>query len=108
MTIGEFYEKLTSILILCDGWTTSGPRSIRHNAEVGGIWDSLNQVGLAQECVLEAKNTPLGFFHKNLSVPPGHPAADKTIGDLFIRLCNRTGLQAIDEGDHYHVEPTWP
>lgn len=108
MTTGEFYEKLTIILLLCDGWMTSGTRSIRHNAEVWGVWDSLHQVALAIDCQLEAKDAKLGTFHHHLSVPPGHVDADKTLGDLFIRLCDRVGLLAIDEGDHYHVQLKWP
>ncbi len=65
----------------------------------------MHQIGLAFNCKLENKDRLLATFHHNLSVGHAHPAADKTMGDLFERMCDRAGLLAIDAGDHYHVQP---
>ena len=31
-----------------------------------------------------------------------------TYGELFEAMCDRVALLAIDEGDHYHVQPKRP
>ena len=108
MSPGEFYTKLTNVLLLCNGWMTSGPRSIQHNAEVGGVWTSLHQLGMAQDCVLQDPKgnipnvtRPRMYMGKWTHIP-------FTYGELFEAMCDRVALLAIDEGDHYHVQPKRP
>ena len=108
MSPGEFYEKLTAVLLLHNGWMTSGVRSITHNSDVGGVWDSLHQVALAQDCKLEDKNATIKNTRHITAVQGEIEHENKTMGDLFIRMCDRIGLLAIDEGTHYHVQPKNP
>ncbi len=108
MTVGEFYEKLTFILLLCNGWTTSGLRSIHHNADIGGVWDSLHQVAKGQDCELQDKDKEVPHATRPRLFSGIEKEVPFTYGELFTRMCERLGLLAFDEGDHYHVQPKWP
>ncbi len=108
MSPGEFYQKTTSVILLCNGWTTSGTRSIVHNAEVDGVWSSLHQVGLGIDCKLEHKDIFVIGAMRRKRVQGIEKEAPFTYGELFEKMCDRIGLLAIDEGDHYHVQPKQP
>ena len=108
MSPSEFYQKLTACLLLCDGWMTSGVRSIENNAYVGGVWNSLNQVGLAMDCVLEDKSLYVPMARRPAKTPGSAIKEQFTYGELFIEMCDRVGLIAKDEATHFHVQPKIP
>jgi len=108
MSPSEFNTKIGNALYVVGGWTTSGQRTAHHNADVGGIWDSLHQVDMAKDCIVPLMNEPMSTLHAKW-IPANLPGGkDRTIGDLFVKLCSRMGLLALDEVDHYHVQPKRP
>ncbi len=108
MAPSEFTEKLTRCLLLCDGWLTSGPRPIKHNAVVGGVWDSLHQVGMGYDCKLDTPRMLVPIARQITINREGIIEKEFTYAELFVRMCSRLGLLAIDEGDHFHVQPRVP
>lgn len=86
MTIGEFWGRVTTLVIVFDGRVTSGPRSARQNKAVGGVDNSYHIFGLAADVVLGAWE-------------------DKV---LFSLGAARLGIQVIDEVEkknHLHLQP---
>lgn len=63
---------------------TSWIRSAKRNHEVGGKSSSYHLLGLGVDCLLDAP----------------------TYKDSFIKDAKRLGLDAVDEGDHVHLEPS--
>ena len=74
------------ILLLAINWAisvTSWGRTQKHNEEVKGVKDSHHLRWLGLDAVLDDNK-------KNL---------------LFEKDCDRMGIRAIWEGDHYHLQP---
>ncbi len=78
----NFAEKMGLINRICPGTISSGYRDRKLNTEVGGSWDSMHQLGLAVDVVLNDRDNDL---------------------KLFIRMAVRLGLFVYDEYDHVHV-----
>lgn len=83
MTIIDFIQTCMILKVKYEYSTTSWIRSARRNHEVGGLTSSYHLVGLGLDVVLDVST------HK----------------DSFIKDARRLGLDAIDEGDHVHLEP---
>lgn len=83
MTIGEFWQHVTTICHLFNLRVTSGPRSHHWNKSVGGVPDSYHLVGMAADLV------------------PCRPEDKENLKDMAERL----KIVAIDEGDHWHLQP---
>jgi hypothetical protein len=87
MPVSGFTDFAHAVEFLCQqfgGSVTSGHRSAKRNAAVGGVPNSLHLQGLAVDIVLD---------------DPAHHGE-------FLMACSRLGLRAIDEGDHIHVQVT--
>ena len=81
--ISDFIEK---ILILCykyQGSVSSWGRTREHNTDVGGVHNSFHMLWLGIDVVFKP-------MVKNVE---------------FEQDADLLGLQAIFEGDHYHLEP---
>jgi len=78
-----FESKVRRVLLVCPGSVTSGKRSRKRNAAVGGVSNSMHLLDLAKDIVLDDR---------------------KRDRFLFARLCKRLRLWILDEGDHIHVQ----
>jgi len=77
-----FESKVRRVLLVCPGSVTSGKRSRKRNARVGGVRNSMHLLDLAKDVVLDTR-------------------AD---AKLFMQLCKRLKLWTLDEGNHIHVQ----
>lgn len=91
MSIGGFAEAVAVLLALYPGSVTSWFRSTQRNKMVGGGPGSWHLAGLAADIVLDNPQTT------------DRPAT-KQIRDKCVDRARRLGLDAVDEGDHIHVE----
>ena len=83
MRLAEFWEKAVLLCKEFNGSMTSGVRSEKRNAEVGGVSLSWHRYGLAVDVVLD----------------------DPTQKDAFRKRAEKLGFPfTIDEGDHIHVQ----
>jgi len=74
------------VVILCSKWrgsVSSWGRTPKHNKDVGGVEKSIHLLWLGADVILD--------------VMEKDPAFEKD--------CDLTGLEAIFEGDHYHLQP---
>lgn len=85
MTLYEFVDNIQILRSIYPMSCTSWFRSIKRNKEVGGLDNSFHRMGLAIDVVMD----------KDFNF----------VVTQFITDCSRLGLQAIDEKDHYHLEP---
>lgn len=88
VTFGEFWERVAVLCAIYSGSWTSGARTEARNAVVGGSsrsYHRLRRGGRGCDVVLDEMS----------------PAALGAFGEAA-RQC---GLDAIDEGDHIHLEP---
>ena len=83
MNVTDFILTCITLKTKFEYSVTSWIRSSRRNHEVGGKSNSYHLVGLGIDVVLDIP------IHK----------------DSFIKEARRLGLDAIDEGDHVHLEP---
>lgn len=84
MILHEFITAVAVLSIEFNFSITSWIRTKLRNKEVGGDPHSFHLLGLAVDCVLD------------------NPADN----DAFIRRARRLVLDAVDEGDHIHLEPS--
>lgn len=81
--LSDFLQAAHQLALSTGGSVTSGLRTAKHNATVGGVPNSLHLVALA-----------LDLVH------------DTTEGKhRAIELAPLLGLTALDEGDHLHIQP---
>lgn len=83
MTIFDFISVILTLAAEFDFSVTSWLRSRSRNKEIGGNAEGFHLCGLAVDAVLD---TPT---HK----------------ESLMKRARRLGLDAIDEGDHVHLEP---
>ena len=83
MLLAEFWEKAVLLCKEFDGSMTSGVRSEKRNAQVGGAGLSWHVAGLACDVVLDDWGRKAAFIQRA-----------KAYGFPFI----------LDEGDHLHVQ----
>jgi hypothetical protein len=77
---------IENVLILAIRWAfsvTSWGRTPKHNKDVGGVDDSHHLRFLGLDVILD-ENKKSSLFEKD---------------------CDRMGIRAIWEGDHYHLQP---
>lgn len=79
----SFYVAVMAYCGLMNASQTSGYRTQAHNAEVGGVNNSLHLVGLAVDVVYD--NPISSGFRESIA--------------------KRLGLLLIEEGDHDHLQP---
>lgn len=84
MTRGEFADAVYTYCLLTGGSTTSGIRSTKRNAAVGGVAYSPHRFGLGQDVVYD-------------DYPSAHPDGPE--------IAKRLGLRVLREGDHDHLQP---
>jgi hypothetical protein len=84
-TPGAFWESVYLYCRLLGGSVTSGPRSSKRNALVGGILDSPHVFGFGADVVYDDEP----------------PAARRQV------IAARLGLRLIVERGHDHLQPTW-
>lgn len=84
MTRGDFWEAVFTFCLALGGSTTSGIRSEKHNAAVGGVPHSAHRFGLAADVVYDAL--------------VDHQRAVDFAASL--------GLWLLRESDHDHVQPS--
>ena len=84
MTIHDFVDAILTLNTQFDFSVTSWIRTSRRNREVGGNAESYHLCGLGIDCILD--------------VP--------TSKESLIRRARKLGLDAVDEGDHVHLEPS--
>lgn len=89
MTRSEFYEAACQYAALTGASQTSGLRSFKHNAEVGGKPFSPHLFGLGLDLV---------YDDLTMLTDPVKGARNKEIA-------NRLGLFLLREGDHDHLQP---
>lgn len=80
--ISVFQQRALRAMAMVPSRGTSYLRTIGHNAEVGGVADSQHLIGLALDLV---------------------PLSGATTSQLAAAI-QRSGLVAIDEGDHVHAQ----
>lgn len=83
MLLGEFWEKAVLLCKEFDGSMTSGVRSEKRNAQVGGAGLSWHVTGLACDVVLDDPAKKAAFIQRG-----------KMYGFPYI----------LDEGDHVHLQ----
>lgn len=89
MTVGEFHEAVYQYCLLTGGYTTSGIRTKKHNAAVGGVPFSPHLFALGEDILYDDVAT-----HTD-------PAR--------LEIAKRLGLKIVVEGDHDHAQPwDWP
>ena len=84
MAIHKFVDAVITLQAEFEFSVTSWFRSKKRNKGVGGSDDSFHLCGLGIDCVLDLPD----------------------VKDLFVKRARRLGLDAIDEGDHIHLEPS--
>ena len=84
MTVHEFVDVILTLNIEFNFSVTSWIRTHQRNREVGGNVESFHRCGLGLDCVLDLP----------------------TSKEHFIKRARKLGLDAIDEGDHVHLEPS--
>lgn len=82
MSLSDFYVLIFALCKIFGGSTTSGIRSVKRNASVGGVIDSKHLTGFGVDIVLDD--------------PKSAPA--------FKAAVRAVGLAWLDEGDHFHVQ----
>jgi len=85
MTVGQFAEAVYTYCLLHGASTTSGVRSTKHNAAVGGVPYSPHRFGVGMDMVYD------------------NPATQQDPARL--EVAKRLGLKIIQEGDHDHAQP---
>jgi len=95
VTRPEFTELVYGLCEKHGGSVTSGMRSRRHNAKVGGKINSRHLTGFGLDVVLDADED-------------GVAENDAEAAAQFKDACLAAGLLAINEGDHHHVQPLGP
>lgn len=83
MTFNDFTITILTLKAEFNFSITSWLRSKQRNIKVGGNVESFHLCGLGIDCVVDN-------------------SADK---GPFIKRARRLGLDAVDEGDHIHLEP---
>ena len=84
LILHQFAYRLQTLAVEFNYSVTSWFRSKARNKDVGGNAESFHLSGLGADCVLDS-------------------ADDKP---AFMKRARRLGLDAIDEGDHIHLEPS--
>ena len=79
----DFIERVVLVCSKHRGSVSSWGRTPKHNKDVGGVEGSIHMLWLGCDMVLDV-------MEKNLE---------------FEKDCNKLGLVAIFEKDHYHLQP---
>jgi len=101
LTLAELVERVRC-LAASPFWTlseTSGGRSASRNKLVGGSdrsWHCWARGGLARDVVVEF-DFDWAFRQSG---------ADRGPMEVFLHSASNLGLDAVDEGDHVHLEPS--
>jgi len=80
------FDLIERVVLVCSkhrGSVSSWGRTPKHNKDVGGVEGSIHMLWLGCDVVLDE-------MKKNLE---------------FEKDCNKLGLVAVFEGDHYHLQP---
>lgn len=84
MTRAEFLEAVMMFCELTTGSVTSWKRTVKHNADVGGVPNSAHLYGLGLDVVYDTA--------------PALPSR--------LERARRLGLKLIPESDHDHLQPS--
>ena len=108
MSPREFLEKVSYCLIVCDGMPDSSFANLLRHPDVEKAGDPTARKKLHVTCQLKTKNGKVPPAQQNFMTYPEKLDAEYTYGEIFIELCDRDGLLATDEGDHYQVQAKEP
>lgn len=93
MSPQEFKNILHPIIFRYNGSATSGIRSAKRNAKVGGSLDSRHLQDMAEDVVLDTPNKLITIKKRKIKT-----------STAFKNECRRQGLIAVNEGDHIHCQ----